>query len=328
MNQTNISNGASIGNRNITPSQINCWSMYIVSLPESLCVMKYLAELITLPSYQASSYNVPIYSELSLEASLSPLARNAIDERIASIKSSNLVIEAQEFGITLLLFSNLVYQSAVSISGAASALLANAGARLTEVLAFNSLRATVPQNIYVASEGTNAKTPTELTIKDLVKAKSALEKNKTKRFNRMMVRATDQVGTSPLGHTYVLLSSIDSKNSFEITLSAKPSLVVRPEQHPSIHQYADSYAFSIPIASISVVTSTEYDGKDSSGNFSDYILGKDTLYIAENSPLKGGMSIRTSSHFAYNRVSAVDYSVSFGSAVVASRIVQVFSTSV
>lgn len=328
MNQANISNAASLGNRNITPAAVNCWSMYIASLPESICIFQYLAEIITLSSRtDAASYTVPVYSELSLEQSLSPLSRTALDERITQIQSTNLTLEMQEYGFSILLFSNLVFQTAVSISGVASSLMANAGARLIETLSVNLIQACVPQFIYSASQGKNGKNPTELSLKDLISAKASLEKSKTKRFNRFMVKATDQVGTMPIGHTYVALLGSDAKNALEISLSDTPQAVVRPEQTPRINEYSDGFCFTIPLASLSIVNSTEYSGS-SNGSFISYIMGKDSMYIASGSPLKNGLSIRSSNQFSYGRASAVDYSLSYAGAIISSRLVQMISTDI
>lgn len=282
--------GFSSYNKRLGPVQTDTFTMYTLLMPITETSLNMFATPINLKSNQAETHNIRRLEQLPLTNSLNPISRGILnDGRIANVTGSIIPIVTAVYGSQIVIDNQYEVSTEENIQSACMTLFADFDARLTETLLFNMLKR-VSTN-YPFSLG-GEESPTVPNIADLLQIKAILQRNRAHRaIEKLEWRATDQIGTNPVGKSFVAHCSVSGRTAFETNIT-DPNDYVRPAEMPGRSDYLYNEVAYYKRADTSLYSSTEMT--DSPENRIIFVHGDQAYALTNKTPFTSKISITPS----------------------------------
>lgn len=298
-------------NNNLGALQTDQASSYMVSLPVVERSLVLFANTFDISNSVAEVHNIRKLDQLKLDVhSRTPLSRDRLnDDRIVGVSGGIVPIKTYAYGISLIIDSKYKVNTSENIISNCVKLLSDWQSRLKETLLFEMLRS-AGATPYVFSKGdtSGGLSGSQPNIPDAISMKQILDKNRVRRTMMRMIRATDQIGTHPVGQTFISHISIDGRGAWEQNLSGdQTNEIVRPFENPSTSDYIYQNLFYIKRADLSIYHSTEISD---SPNARIAITHGDEAYIqTRNTPFTSSIIMDPEYRSAYGMHSKVSLRV-------------------
>ncbi len=301
-------------NRNLGAVQTDVYTGYTVSLPVVERSLMLFANVIDLESNQAELHTIRKFDQLNLDDySRTPISRTILnDDRIQSISGATVNMRAYPYGVSLIIDNFTRVNSKEAMLSNCIKLFADWGSRLQESLLFNMLRgASGSQYVFALADTTGGGSSSRPNVSDAIAAKSILDKNRVRRTFMRMIRATQQVGTRPVGQSFVGHVSVGGRAAWEQNLSSDE--VTRPYENPSVSDYLYQNVFYIRRADTSLYHSTEM--YDTQTHRQMLIHGDEAYTIARQTPFGNKTIVDPEYRSAFGMHSKVSYRLTHAQAV-------------
>lgn len=246
-------------NTSLGAVQTDVYTGYAVSLPVVERSLDLFASRIRLMPNEAEIQTIRKFDQLELnDFSRTPISRKILnDDKIQSISGSTVNLRQYAYGVSLIIDNMTRVNTKENIKSNCVKLFADWGSRLQESLLFNMLRASGVPYVFSKADVPSGTTllASRPNVRDCIDAKAILDKNRVRRTFMRMMRATDQIGTHPVGQSFVGHVSVEGRSAFEQEMQSPE--VVRPYENPSVSDYLYQNLFYIKRADVSLYHSTE-----------------------------------------------------------------------
>lgn len=293
--------------------QTDVYTGYVATLPVVENSLLMFANSIDLEPNQAQVHNIRKFEQLEIDGSSRvPISRRLLnDDRIQGVRGEVIPITSDYYGVSVVIDNAYKMNTKENIMSSTTRLFADWGSRIRETLLAEMLKGA--GTIYTFSNGGTAGNTAEANIKDLTIAKSILDKNRVRRAQMQMIKATDQIGTNPVGQSFAAHVSLGGRTAWELAISDATE-IVRPYQFPTISDQLYQNIFFVKRADTCLYSSTEL--VDNENDRIIILHGDEAYVVVGKSPLSSAVIVDPEYKSGFGMHTRVGYRLTHGQAII------------
>ncbi len=294
-------------NPNFGTVQTTTFTDLIESLPNYYAAFLPFGETVDLMSGRAESHLIRSYKRVSVTDNMMiPLNPNILNgAKTVDLDGSVIVLNPAEYGISFILSERTRVNTPEDIGAAISPLISDYVMQLKEKITKNKIMSANKISIEFTNGGSG--TPRKANAADFINASMIMEANGATPCVDF-VRATDQVRSTPVGKSFVLITSVQGHGAIKKNLSADEFFCVH--QFAGIADYALASKGSINRANIDVLVSSAMTVGDPAERIG-ILLANQPFFKTGQTPLTSRTLIRPASESNFGYHSMIQHIVSF-----------------
>lgn len=283
----------------------------VESLPAYYAVLSALGQTVDVHPGRSESQTIRSTRPISITNDMMIPLNPSIYEgnRTIDIEGDIVIITPAEYGISFILSERTRVNTPEDIGAALSPLIADYAMQLKETIMYNLMISSNRLLIEFTQGGVGSER--KANIDDFIDAACALEESGVTPVVDFL-RATDQVGSSPIPKSFVLVTSNAGHCSIKKNLKADEFSCI--QRYAGIVDYALASKGSITRANTEVCVSGAVD-KGTVAERIGLLVGNQSIYKTGNTPINSRTLIRPASESPFAYWSSVEHLVSFGAAL-------------
>lgn len=274
-----------------------------------------MGQAIDIDPFKSETHTIRNWDRLKLSDKmmlpLNPHIYNS--EKIISMSGSKITLNPSEYGITLIVSERARMNSPEDMVRAASTLISDYSMQFKENFAVNAL-AGANRVFFEFSQG-GAGTPRKANIDDFCDLSTMMEQNGATPAVEFM-RATDQTRSTPVGKSYVFVTSVKGAGAIKRNLKADEFFMVH--RYAGISDYPLASKGSIDKANIEVYVSSAMRQGSKTGR-TGLLLGNQPFYKTGRTPITSRVIVSPASDSNYAYHTKIQYVISYDIALSANN---------